>query len=187
MQISPLRPRSLTALLAAVLAVAASSLAAQVPVQPGAPPPAATRPVPAELELAKLIWTTMAAVDQANQSGNYSVLRDISATGFQINNDPARLAQIFATIRESRIDLSNTLLLAPTYDGPATLVQPDVFQVRGYFGLRPTAIGFDLYYQWIQGRWRLFGISITPATLNTTMPGPPPAQQQPQQQPARRR
>lgn len=138
-------------------------------------PPASSVPVPGELELAKLIWSTMAAVDHANQAGNYSVLRDLAAPGFQINNDSAKLAQIFASLRSSGIDLSNTLLLAPTYNGPPQMLQQGVIRVRGYFGLRPTAIGFDLYYQWIGGKWRLFGVSITPATMGNMQPPPPVA------------
>jgi hypothetical protein len=133
-------------------------------------PPPSSVPVPGELELAKLIWSTMAAVDHANQAGNYSVLRDLAAPGFQINNDSAKLAQIFSTLRGSGIDLSNALLLAPTYNGPATIVQAGLFRVRGQFGLRPTAIGFDLYYQWIGGKWRLFGVSITPQVVPTVAP-----------------
>ncbi len=135
-----------------------------------APPPVASQPVPGELEMAKLIWGTMVAVEQANLSGNYSVLRDTAAPGFQVLNDPARLTEIFAGIRASRIDLSNTLLLAPTYIGAPQVVEPGVFQVRGYFGLRPTAVEFELYYQWVQGRWRLFGIGIQPQPLATLQP-----------------
>ena len=73
----------------------------------------------------------LAMVDHANRSGNYSVLRDNSSTGFQINNNPAQLGQIFASLRASRIDLSNTLLLTPTYAAAAQLIQPDVFRLRG--------------------------------------------------------
>jgi hypothetical protein len=142
-------------------------------------PPASSVPVPGELELAKMIWSTMAAVDHGNQAGNYSVLRDLSAPGFQINNDPARLAEIFQSLRASRIDLSNTLLLAPTYLSAPQMVQPDVLRVQGYFGLRPTAINFELFYQWVQGRWRLFGVSISPSSIATQQPGPPPVVQQP--------
>jgi hypothetical protein len=134
--------------------------------------PASAVPVPDDLTLAKLIWVTMAAVDNANQAGNYSVLRDLAAPGFQINNDAAKLTQIFATLRASGIDLSNTLLLAPTYSGPPTIPQPGIFRVRGYFGLRPTAIMFDLHYQWIYGKWRLFGVSIAPATMTNVQPAP---------------
>jgi hypothetical protein len=149
---------------AMALAVPAPGLA-QAPVTGQARPPVSVQPVPGELELAKLVWTTMAMVDHANRSGNYSVLRDTSASGFQIQNDPARLAEIFAGVRSSRLDLSNALLVAPTYTAAPRQLQSDVFQVQGFFPLRPTAILFDLYFQWEQGRWKLFGISIEPGTV----------------------
>lgn len=136
-------------------------------------------PVPDQLELSKLIWSTVAAIHHANLSGNYSVLRDISAPGFQTQNDAARLTQIFQGIRDSRIDLSNALLLAPTYSAPPTMISADVLRVQGMFGLRPTAILFDLYYQWVGGRWRMFGVSLASRSIATEQPGvaaaPPPA------------
>ncbi|PHR18580.1 MAG: hypothetical protein COA41_09190 [Sphingopyxis sp.] len=135
-----------------------------------AEPPVSSQPVPNGLELSKLIWSTMAAVDHANQSGNYSVLRDNAAPGFQIINNPARLSEIFAGLRASRIDLSNTLLLAPTYSAPPAVVEKDVIRVRGAFGLRPTAISFDLYYQWVQGKWRLYGVSIGQESIANIQP-----------------
>ena len=70
--------------------------------QPTNIPPPSAAPVPGEMDLAKLIWSTMVTIDNANGSGNYTVLRDSSATGFQIANDPAKLAQIFAGLRASR-------------------------------------------------------------------------------------
>lgn len=151
---------------------------AQAP-QPAPAPRVSSQPVPSELELAKLVWSTMAMVDHANRSGNYSVLRDTSATGFQVQNDPARLAEIFAPIRALRVDLGNALVVEPRYSEGPRLLQADVFQVKGYFPLRPTAIFFDLYFQWEQGRWKLFGISIQPGTMAPVAqqaPQPPPAQ-----------
>ena len=141
-------------------------------------PAVSSQPVPSELELAKLIWSTMAMVDHANRSGNYSVLRDTSSQGFQIQNDPARLGEIFAPIRALRVDLSNALIVAPTYTGGPTLLQADVFRVQGYFPLRPSPIFFDFYFQWEQGRWKLYGISVQPGSIN-----PPPPQQPAAQQP----
>ena len=107
----------------------------------------------------------MAMIEHANRSGNYSVLRDTSATGFQIANDPARLAGIFAALRATRIDLANTLVVAPTYIGSPAQLRADVFQVRGYFPLRPSTIFFDLTFQWEQGRWKLFGVTVEPGTI----------------------
>lgn len=169
------------------LTLAAAPAVAQVRVQPTPGQPAQAQPlvspipVPSELELSRLIWSTIAAVDHANIAGNYSVLRDLSAPGFQAANDAAQLTQIFAGVRQSRIDLSNALLLAPTYTATPAMVQPGVLRVQGLFGLRPTSILFDLYYQWIGGRWRLFGVSIGTQAIAQQMPGgaPAPAPAQP--------
>ena len=176
-----LAARVLAALALVLASLATMPNAALAQVQQGRPAISSV-PVPSELELAKLVWSTMAMVDHANRSGNYSVLRDTSASGFQIQNDPSRLAEIFAPVRSLRIDLSNALIVAPVYTGGPTLLQADVFRVQGYFPLRPSPIFFDFYFQWEQGRWKLFGISIQPATM--TQPTPPQAQQQQQQKPS---
>lgn len=131
----------------------------------------------------------MAAIDHANLAGNYSVLRDLSAPNFQVLNDSARLTAIFSSLRATGIDLSNALLLTPTLTAAPRLPQRDVMELRGYFGLRPTAINFEIYYQWVAGRWRLYGVGITPASLSSALPGaaPPPSQNPaaPPAQPAR--
>jgi hypothetical protein len=144
-------------------------MAQQAPA-PAARPAPSRVPIPDSLELNKLVWSTMAAVHHANLAGNYSVLRDLAATGFQVVNDSASLGQTFLSLRQSGIDLSNTLLLTPTFSAPPKIVSPTVMQLRGFFGLRPTAIAFDLVYEWSAGRWRLFGVSIAPANLAQIQP-----------------
>lgn len=134
--------------------------------QPAVQPPPSIRPTPSGLELAKLLWSTVAAVEHANTSGNYSVLRDISAQRFQINFDPARLTEIFSGLRRLNIDLSNALLVPPTYYEAPQMISDDAFRVRGIFQLRPISIGFDVYYQWEQGRWKLLGIDLQPQQMN---------------------
>lgn len=137
------------------------------------PPPApaySVVPVPSQLELSKLVWSIMVEVHHSNISGNYSVLRDLSAPAFQIQNDPARLTAIFSSLRQQNIDLSNVLLVAPSFTAPPRMVQSDVMRIVGFFGLRPKAIYFDLHFQWVQGRWRLYGIAINPASLPNSLP-----------------
>lgn len=129
--------------------------------------------IPDETGRAKLIWATMLAIDDANLSGNYSVLRDTSAPDFQQNNDPAKLAQIFAGVRAAHLDLSNTLLLEPTYSGPPEFDRSGLMRLRGAFGLRPVAILFDLGYQWVDGRWRLYAVSIGSKTIAPVQPDSP--------------
>jgi hypothetical protein len=148
------------------VSAASPALAQQASVQP----PPSVEAVPDQLELSKLIWSTILAVDHANRSGNYSVLRDLGAQGFQINNDAATLAQIFAGLRSQRIDLSNALLVPPTYLEAPRVVRPGIIEAKGVFQLRPTAIQFDMFFQWEQGRWKLFGIDIQPMEMIEAMP-----------------
>lgn len=80
------------------------------------------------------------------------------------------LASTFAVFRDRRIDLSNTLLVGPQYELAPAVIQPGVLRMRGRFNLRPTAIGFDLIFQWNAG-WRLHAVSIAP--FDSTAPAPP--------------
>ncbi|MEM9310273.1 MAG: hypothetical protein AAGA34_02405 [Pseudomonadota bacterium] len=171
-------PSALAALIAFALALGSwTSPASAQQVQPGqrlqnpsVQPPPSLRPTPSQLDLSRMIWSTVAAVDHANRSGNYSVLRDISAQAFQINYNPARLTEIFAGLRNSNIDLSTALLVPPTYYEAPQMVREDLFRVKGLFQLRPISITFDMFFQWEQGRWKLAGIDIQPAEMVAVQP-----------------
>ena len=141
------------------LAAAAPALALQAA---PAPAPAQQPGTPDSLVINKLVWSAMAAVDQANQTGNYSVLRDLGAPSFQASNSAATLAQVFATLRAQNVDLSYTLTLNPTFQFPPAIQQGGLLRIRGVFPLRPTPIGFDLLYQNIGGQWRIFAIAVIP-------------------------
>lgn len=118
--------------------------------------------VPDWLIIHKLVWSAMAALDQANQTGNYSVLRDLGSPGFQANNSAATLGATFQALRAEQIDLSYTLLVAPNLETSPAIVEEGLLRVRGSFQLRPTPIGFDLLFENIAGQWRIFGIAVVP-------------------------
>ena len=122
-----------------------------------------------ELTADKLVWSSIAALDQANRTGNYSVLRDLGSPSFQANNSPATLGGVFEHLRNSHIDLSNTFVVSPVFS-IAPSVQGGVMRAKGVFPLRPTAIGFDLLFQQVAGEWRLLGISVVPLVRTTTQP-----------------
>jgi hypothetical protein len=134
-----------------------------------APAPGTAIPLPDPQNTAKLVWSTLAAVDHANKTGNYSVLRDLGTGSFQANNNAAGLAGAFARIREQRIDLSNTLVIAPSYEFAPGFVRPGLLRIRGSFAMRPSAILFDLLFQWEDG-WRLEGIALMPQGMANQTP-----------------
>ena len=164
----PGRRASARILLAAALLASPVQLFAQTPRGPAQPqaqiqPRAQPVPVPDQHTALKMLWSMMAAVDHANRTGNYSVLRDMGSAVFQQNNNPADLATIFAALRERGVDLSDTLMVTPVWQVPPTMIAPTALRMRGTFPLRPLPIQFDMVFLWDRG-WRLDAISIAATT-----------------------
>lgn len=125
--------------------------------------PARTGPMAREVMLA-LVRSTLAAVHHANETGNYTVLRDLGAPGFREANAPERLAETFRVQRERRLDLSGTLFVEPVLTVPPRLEPNGMMRVAGHFPAGRVRLEFDLVYQPVDGRWRLYGIA-TDVTL----------------------
>jgi hypothetical protein len=53
-------------------------------------------PVPDTARAEYMIKTTLVALNHANLTGNYTVLRDLGSPRFRAGNDAARLAAIFS-------------------------------------------------------------------------------------------
>lgn len=147
--------------LAACLGAIAPPAQAQAPA-PASAPAANQAGVPDPIVINKLLWSAMAALDHANQTGNYSVLRELGAPSFQASNSAANLSSIFQALRNQQLDLGYTLVVGPTFQYRPAIVQNGLLRVRGSFPLRPAPIGFDLLFQNIAGQWRIFGIAVAP-------------------------
>lgn len=134
------------------------------PSAPAAPPaaaPAPQQPLPVSIEQALfLIRSTLLTLNDANRSGNYTVLRDLAAPEFQAKNTAADLAQAFADLRRRGFDLFGAALLAPQLTAAPALDAEKRLRLTGFFPTRPLQINFDLSFQVVGGQWRLFGISI---------------------------
>lgn len=143
------------------------------------PPARPAMSMPATADIDRMVWATMVTVQGAITSGNYSVLRDNAAPAFQAANDTARLTVIFSRLRADGIDLTRTLLVTPVFRAPPRLIRPDLLQVQGSFPLRPTALDFEMLYQWTEGEWRMFGVAISTGRLPTASGAAPSAAAQP--------
>ncbi|MFQ5955346.1 MAG: hypothetical protein ACE5JZ_09820 [Kiloniellales bacterium] len=112
-----------------------------------------------------LIRTTVIAIDHANRTGNYTVLRDLGSPAFREANTAARLAEIFGNLRKKNLDFGPIVLFPPRLTRQPAIDQRGMLRLTGFFPTRPLNVNFDLAYELIEGRWRLFGVSIsaTPA------------------------
>jgi len=140
------------------------------PVQPAAP-----RPAPIDRNgVLILIRETLLALDQANKTGNYTVLRDLGSPEFQVNT-AARLAEIFAKQRGDNIDLSGVAVIEPQLSLLPQVEANGMMHLAGFFPSVPTQVNFELAYAPVGGRWRLFGLSVSfgqPAPAAPQAPAP---------------
>lgn len=128
-----------------------------------------------------LLRNTLIGLNDALQTGNFTVFRDRAAPGFQSANSPERLVQAFADLAKRRIDLSTVSVITPQLAANPVLDQSrGMLRMQGVFPLQPVPIAFEVLYQSVGGRWRLFGLSVQPAAPQpqaaTRMPSPPPDQ-----------
>lgn len=111
----PIRARPIDGAIKAALVAVLMVLdaAGQAPAQQNAPetrpdakaaPAAQQQAVNVEQAL-YLIRSVLLTLNDANRSGNYTVLRDLAAPDFQARNTAADLGQIFADLRQRKFDL----------------------------------------------------------------------------------
>ncbi|MFW6027618.1 MAG: hypothetical protein ACOC91_02300, partial [bacterium] len=106
--------------------------------------------------------TAVIAVNQANLTNNYSVLRELAAPGFRDKNSAKDLEKIFAKLRESNLDFSPILVYNPKFAD--TAIMPNgLLRLRGYFPTQPLQVHFDLLFQPVGGEWRLYALRVAPA------------------------
>ena len=106
-----------------------------------------------------LIRSSLMALDQANKTGNYTVLRDLASPAFQANS-AARLGEIFANLRKKNVDLTGVLVLSPQLSILPQIMPNGLMRMAGVFPSAPVQVRFDLLFAPVKGQWKVFGISV---------------------------
>lgn len=94
--------------------------------------------LPDPFRLDMLIRSTLIALNQANDTGNYTVFRDLGSSAFQGANSAADLAGLFGNLRRQRIDLMPIIFVAPKPTQPPQIDNRGLLRLVGYF---PAAAG----------------------------------------------
>ena len=142
-------------------------------------PPPQQAPKPANIDrngVLMLVRSTLLALDHANKTGNYTVLRDLGAPAFQ-SNTAARLAEIFAKQRNDKLDLSGVAVIDPQLSLLPQVEANGMMHMAGFFPSVPSQVNFELIYAPVEGQWRLFGLSVSIGQAAPVPPSPPPATQ----------
>jgi len=147
---------------------------AQQPQQKGpAPPPAAAKhavpalnkspqptiAVPQPEVLLVLVRSALIALDHANRTGNYTVLRELGGPGLQ-QNSSAQLSNAFASLRTQNVDLLPVAIATPQLTQTPSVSPEGMLQLVGVFPTQPRPIEFHIVYQPVSGQWKLFGLNV---------------------------
>lgn len=124
-----------------------------------------SQPVPDRPTLSRLVWTTMLTLDNANRTGNYGVFYALCAPEFQALTSVNELASQFESLRNQRVDVGKTVLLAPTFILEPHYTDTGLLRLRGGFEFRPDAIRFDLLFSRDREGWRIMAISVAEMSI----------------------
>jgi hypothetical protein len=168
-----------------LLAVVAAPASAQTSA-PAAAAPAKVQPpsMPTPEVLIVLVRSTIMALHHANITGNYTVLRDLAAPGFQAANSAARLGEIFANLRAQQIDLAPVVLITPELVQSPAIGDDGMLRLTGIVPAQPQRIAFQLAFQPVNGFWRQFGIAINAIAAEKDKAAEKPAAAAPASPPA---
>ncbi len=125
-----------------------------------APAAQAQNKVPSAQALEALVKASLLTFNDANVTGNYSVLHARLSKPFRDQFPVERLKQAFSEFNKKSIDLEVIAALKPTYD-PAPRVDDDgKLLVKGYFPTEPLYVYFILDFIPSDGEWKLIRINV---------------------------
>ena len=119
----------------------------------------------------QLIKNTLTAVNHANLTGNYAVLRELGSQRFRQRKKAADLGITFHNLRQQQTDLSPILLQEPQFTQRPAVGPDGRVQLVGYFPTRPLMVHFGLTFQRVEAGYLIDEITIRLAAPER--PAPP--------------
>lgn len=108
-----------------------------------------------------MIRSLMVAINQANKTENYSVLRALGSPAMRKAFTDQSLKDYFAQLREIKYDMSSVLVTDPKLvakDGK--IGTSKALKLQGAFPTKPLSIEFDVTYIDVSGVWELDAIGV---------------------------
>lgn len=126
----------------------------------GTPPVAAQTPAIDEPTMIILVRNVMLALAHANQTGNFSVFRDLGSSRFQQENSTGYLTDRYAALRQNKIDLTPLAIVQPRFVQPSGLTPSGDLRATGFFPTQPYQVQFDMAFEKQAEGWRMSVLAI---------------------------
>ena len=122
--------------------------------------PAWAAKIPSENEQEILIRTTLMTFNDANMTGNYSVLFAKASPEFQSQLSAGQLATAFKTYREKEVNIESIVADDIASSDDATIDKEGVLHLVGAFKDDEKRVKFNLKFLQHKGAWKLLGINV---------------------------
>ncbi len=123
-------------------------------------PALAQNTVPNDLLQEKLIKTYLLTFNDANLTGNYSVLHARLAKPFRDQFNPEKLKQAFKGFADQKVDLGIIVAKQPVATTPSSIDKRGALVVRGYFDTAPSRVIYELDFVPSEEEWKPIMIHV---------------------------
>ena len=110
--------------------------------------------VPSAAVQEMLIKNYLIALNNANLTGNYTVLQERLAKPFREQFDAARLKKIFKSFHDKQVDFSIIAAKPPIPTSESKIDERGALLLRGYFDTEPTRVFYDLAFIPSEHKWK---------------------------------
>ena len=118
--------------------------------------------LPADEEIRTLASTSVLGLAEAVHRNDFSDFLKSMAKIAQSQMDPDQLRTAFKPLIEQKADLTSVRGVNPVFTAKPAVNSEGKLELKGYYPAKPNQIGFTLNYTREDGRWKLFGIYVTP-------------------------
>ena len=116
--------------------------------------------VPSALIQEVMIKTYLLTLNDANITGNYTVLQARLAKPFREQFDAARLKKIFESFHDKKIDFGVIATKTPVASEQTKIDDRGALIMRGYFDTTPARLLYELDFVPSEGEWKPIKINV---------------------------
>ena len=113
-----------------------------------------------------LIKTSLLTLNDANLTGNYTVLHAKLAKPFREQFNPERLKNVFKTFADQKADWGLIAAKSPIVTTPSAIDSRGALVLRGYFDTAPSRLNYELDFIPSEGEWKpiMLNVHVKPPT-----------------------
>ncbi len=116
--------------------------------------------VPTDRALEALVKGSLLTLNDANVTGNYSVLHAKLSRPFREQFSIEKFRAAFKQFRVENTDYDIIAAMQPTYDPKPVIDEEGKLVVKGSFPTEPSRVRFDLEFIPSEGEWKLIVIQV---------------------------